>query len=735
MNRLAPFMTLKNYDFKNLPKDIFAGVIIAAVSIPISMGYAQISGLPAVYGLYGSVLPILIFALFSTSPQFIWGVDAAPAALVGGVIASLGIVPGSEKAITVVPLLTFYTACWLLLFSILKAGKMVNYISTPVMSGFISGICCTIILMQIPKLMGNTSGTGELFELLKHIYDGLNSINVPSLILGVVALIILRFGVKFMPKFPMAIVVMIAGALLQYKIGLDKYGITMLSKVPTGLPSFKLPDFTALSITDGLGLSFTIALVITAETLLAENSYAMKNGYKLNDNREIFTFSLGNFASSLSGCCPVNGSVSRTSMGEQYGGKTQLMSVVASLTMMFILLFATGFIGYLPVPVLTAIVISALMNVVEFDLAAKLYKLDRNEFFIFVAAFFGVLLLGTVYGVIIGVVLSFISALLKAATPPRDYLGVIPGQKGFHSISRNKNVHTIEHTVIYRFSGNLFFANVNAFQQDIENALNDDTKVVIVDASGISSIDVTAAERLELLYKSLTKKGIKFFITEHISAFNDQLRKMGLGHLIEKGVCRINVETALRACGIEPPYPLVGAENIKPSTIISDSMLHEFDWAFGKDAEIQMEKHALDILKNAKPFDEHGNLHRTLINTTNEWGGLNIFDESELLERLEMHLSELSKRLGKDEQLLEERLELRRKKLSDKLMHENPEAFHKFQQRIHKLDDSLQHENPNAYAHLIEHRKRLLKRLEAKNPDLAKQIRDWYNDTENTSSK
>ena len=180
--------TLRNYDKKNLGKDILAGLIIMAVSIPISMGYAQIAGLPAVYGLYGSVFPILIFALFSTSPQFIFGVDAAPAALIGSALAGLNITAGSTEALVAVPMLTFFVALWLLIFSLLKAGKLVNYISAPVMGGFITGICTTIILMQVPKLMGGTAGVGEFLELAEHIAETAKTISVPSVILGVIAL-------------------------------------------------------------------------------------------------------------------------------------------------------------------------------------------------------------------------------------------------------------------------------------------------------------------------------------------------------------------------------------------------------------------------------------------------------------------------------------------------------------------------------------------------------------------
>ena len=181
-----------------------------AVSIPISMGYAQISGLPAVYGLYGSVFPILLFALFSTSPQFIFGVDAAPAALIGSALAGLNITAGSAEALAAVPMLTFFVALWLLIFSLLKAGKLVNYISAPVMGGFITGICTTIILMQVPKLMGGTAGVGEFPELAEHIAGTAKTMNLPSVMLGVVSLAILLIAKKRIPKFPMA-VVLVAG--------------------------------------------------------------------------------------------------------------------------------------------------------------------------------------------------------------------------------------------------------------------------------------------------------------------------------------------------------------------------------------------------------------------------------------------------------------------------------------------------------------------------------------------
>ena len=214
-----------------------------------------------------------------------------------------------------------------------------------------------------------------------------------------------------------------------------------------------------------------VAVVIMAETLLSENNFASKNGYELDDRQEILACAAGNLAAGAAGCCPVNGSISRTSMNEQYGGKTQVVSITAGLTMAVVLIGATGFIEYLPVPVLTAIVISALMNVVETHLAVRLFKVSRNEFYIFIAAGIGVLFLGTIYGVVIGILLSFVAVILRATNPPRSFRGMIPGKEVYYDLKRNRFAYPIKHVIIYRFSENLFFANIKVLVSDIETSI------------------------------------------------------------------------------------------------------------------------------------------------------------------------------------------------------------------------------------------------------------------------
>lgn len=695
--------TVRAYEKKNLPKDIVAGLIIMAVSIPISMGYAQIAGLPAVYGLYGSVFPILLFSLFSTSPQFVFGVDAAPAALVGSALLGLGIEAGSQEAMQVVPAITFFVALWLLAFSLLRAGKLVNYISAPVMGGFITGICTTIILMQLPKLFGGSAGTGELPELLMHLWEALPDANLASLGIGVAALIILLVAKKVMPKFPMAVVLMAAGAFLFKNTPMQQWKIATLSAVEPGLPRWSVPHLSAIPFVDVMTISLSVAVVIMAETLLAENSFAQKNGYRIDDNREILAFSMGNFVAAFTGCCPMNGSVSRTAMGEQYQAKTQLSGLIAGVSMMVLLACGTGFIGYLPVPILTAIVISALLGATEFDLAKRLWKVSRTEFFIFVGAFVGVLLLGTINGVLIGIILSFSEMIIRTAKPARCFLGIQPGHKHFRDLKESDQIHAVSGVLIYRFSSNLFFANIAVLEQDIMEHITPETTTVILDASGIGSIDITAADRLGALYHHLQDKGIRFYMTEHIAGVNEQLRKLGLGYMIEEGAVRRTIHIALKDRGFKRPYPLEGGiDNVERSASRkrADNRVQEFVWAFGKESEEQMEKQiTLQIEQLRKTGDVEELLH-------GRWSHMEALDEDEWLEHLEEHLKEIVNISGKDEETMAARLEAHRQEVHDRIALEHPELAEKFRERRHILDDHLKEKRPEVYELVIKMREK-----------------------------
>lgn len=608
-----------------------------------------------------------------------------------------------------VPVIALLTGLWLLLFYFLKAGRIVDFISTPVMGGFISGIALTIILMQIPKILGGKAGSGELPELAHHIFETCKEINWLSVVLGVGALVILRLAGKLIPKFPMAIVIMAVGVVATLLFRVDEQGVILLDAVESGLPKIHMFQFAGIDWTQAAGRSLMIAAVIMSETLLSENNFALKNGYKIDENKEILACAAGNLASACVGCCPVNGSISRTSMNEQYEGKTQAVSIIAGAVMAVVLVCATGFIGYLPVPVLTAIVISALMNVVELHLAVRLFKVSRNEFYIFVAACVSVLFLGTIYGVIVGLLLSFVAVVLRATNPPRSFLGMIPGKETYYDLKRNRNAHPIQHTIIYRFSENLFFANIKIFQSDIENGIKKDTKVVIVDATAINSIDITAADRLEMMAKNLEKQGIRFYITEHSENVNQQMRSLGIGHLIEEGKVRRTILAALHDAGIPSPCPLEIPEKVHavheamvPAE--EENTLEEFAWAFGDDAVEEIEKRVHQVMEQLHKLPDLERLAELGIEEKlKNWHSLGAIDEDEILRRMELHLDELPENLRGDRKVILQLIEKRRRKIEQQLL-------------IH---------HPDIVEHLKKSRERLEKRLEKQNPEAARKLHKW----------
>lgn len=705
---------IQKRQIKSPTKDILSGIVVALVSIPIAMGYAQISGLPPVYGLYGSFLPILVFAFLSTSPQFVVGVDAMPAAMVGGLLAVNGIEMESETAMKLVPVVSLLVALWFLVFFFAKAGRIVKYISTPVMGGFISGVGLTIILMQVPKLFGGTAGTGELISLLEHIFSQIGSFNLLSFVLGAGTIAVILISKRVIPKVPMTVIMMGVGAILQVLFHLDRYGVKLLPEVSAGMPHFLFPDITVLSHNFGTVLieALSIAAVIMAQTLLATGNYAARYGDEIDNNKELLAYSGMNFASAFVGCCPVNGSVSRSKIADNCGARSQLMSISAGLFMGIVLLFLTPLLRYLPVPVLTAIVVTALLGIIDTALFSRLWKENRGECFIFIASFVAVLLFGTVNGVIVGILLSFWEVAARATVPPTSFLGRIPGHGGFHSLERNSHARPIKNTVIYRFSGNLFFANVDKFEKDIENAIREDTHLVIVDARGIGSIDITAVDRLLVFNRKLRDRGIKFYITEHASSLNDAIRAMGGGSLIDEGVARITITLALRDAGITKPYELEGdLSEIKDDYMESEERLAEFEWAFGEQAEERLkqlaEHTADDIVKEVSGGDiehiavleDHG--------ATTDWGMLGLFDEHEFWDFLELRLEKMYEEgtisaLERDR--IRERVELRRSEGIKRLEELNPKAVALLNKHKKKILGHIQKKDPELYSYLKEHR-------------------------------
>ncbi len=520
----------QRYRLADLKNDALAGLIVAALTIPVAMGYAGVAGLPPIYGLYASILPVLGYALFSSSPQMIFGMDASASAITGSCLAALGIAAGSLDAPGAAAALSFFTALFLLLFAALRMGRFTEYISMPVMSGFMSGTALSILFGQLPKIVGVSAEGSGFLSSLGSLIRQLPALNWPSLVIGMVTIALLLIGRQRFPKLPMALIVMAVGTLAAFLFRLDRLGVAIVGEIPLGLPPIRLPNLLHMhSLSTYIGAGFMMAVVIFADSLMSANSFAQRNGYELIGNREIFAFGCANLMASLSGCAPTSASVSRTAASEQFHGKTKLVSLVAVLVIALVVSLLSGTLYYMPQPMLGGIVFTALLSVVDVRVIRSLFHYNRREAAIWIASAAGVLLVGVLFGVLVGVILSFVDVILRMTKPSEAYLGRIPGRDGYFDLATHKSAKPIPDTAIYRFSARLFFANVATFSAGIRKVIEiEHPRLLVIDASGINSVDATAADELSRLFRELDEMGIIWRIAGQIEQVNRQMRSLGL---------------------------------------------------------------------------------------------------------------------------------------------------------------------------------------------------------------
>ncbi|MBQ3856445.1 MAG: STAS domain-containing protein, partial [Ruminococcus sp.] len=329
-----------------------------------------------------------------------------------------------------------------------------------------------------------------------------------------------------------------------------------------------------------------------------------------------------------------------------------------------------------------------------------------------------------------GVVLSFFEVIANTANPKRSFLGVIPGREGFHSLERNSYSVPLKGAVIYRFSGNLYFANIDLFVAEIEAALKPETKCVVVDSGAVCNIDITAADKIAALDRSLEKKGIRLYFASHIGQLNDRFRQLGIGSMVEEGFCRRTIPAALADAGYVPPYELEETDFSKDNVLRYGSRDRlEFEWAFGSQADEELERYAERLLNEAATGDgaPEDQLSR-IIKAKGLWKGISELDQEELLVHLQAHLSELSQKLGIDEAKIEEAIELRRLKLAVRLEQSDPQAFRAIREHTKRFEEGLREKSPQLYEEFIRHRQEMAAHLRQSDPQYAEIFHRLYSE-------
>ena len=443
--------------------DIRAGLILSALLVPAGMGYAQAAGLPAYTGLYATIIPLLAYALFGPSRILVIGPDSGLAPLIAVAVVPLAL-GDDDRAVALAGLLAIMVGLILVAAGILRLGFVTDLLSKPIRRGYLNGIAVIVIISQLPKLLGfsieSIHPLTDLWALITSI--GAGSISLLAAVFGVGALaLILSFRVLLKDRIPGVLVAVVLGMLTTAIFGLSDR-LPVVGKMPQGFPA---PALGGINWADVLQLAIpalAIALIAFADTGVLSRTLASRRGETVSGSREMVGLGVANVAGGFMGGFPVAGSMSRTPVIEAAGARSQLAAVVGALLVLAFMLFLPGVTEFLPESVLAAVVIVAISSVFQ-PTGLGLWKIDRADGVLSIAAFLGVLLVGVLEGILIAIGLSFISFVWHSWRPYHAELGRMPGRRGYHDRSRNPEAERIPGMIIVRWDASLFFANGNIF--------------------------------------------------------------------------------------------------------------------------------------------------------------------------------------------------------------------------------------------------------------------------------
>ena len=508
-------LVLASYQRAWLRFDIAAGLSVAAIALPVGIAYADLAGVPPVVGMYAAIFPLFAYALFGSSKQLMTGPDAATCIIVA---AALGPLAGGDPAryAALLLMLTLMTGVLYLLAGAARLGFIANFLSQPILTGYLNGIALLIIVGQLPKLFGYHANEEGFFEQILEFTLDIDNSHWPTAALGLGLLALLVLVMRFTPRLPGALVVVVASIALVSSLGLDQQGVAVLGEIPGGLPSLVLPGFERGLFGELLSDASGILLVSFTSGVLTAKSFASRNGYKVDANQELIGFGACNLASGLAQGFPVTGADSRTAINNAMGGKTQLVGIVAGGTMLLVLLFLTGPLAYVPATALAAVILVSAVGLFDLSELRKLFKISYREFALSVATTLGVLAFGVLPGVLVAVALSLVWILSVSSRPNDAVLGNVKGLKGFHDIADYPEARTIPGLLLYRFDANLVFYNVEYFVTRLRAAIaaqKTPVEWVVIDASSINVVDVSALNALLTLRRELEAEGIAVYQT------------------------------------------------------------------------------------------------------------------------------------------------------------------------------------------------------------------------------
>ena len=530
---LPGLQTLRSYRRSWLPRDVVAGVVLTALLIPAGMGYAEASGLPAIYGLYATIVPLVVYALVGPSRILVLGPDSSLAPLIAAAILPLA--AGSEsEAVALAGILAIFSGLLCVIAGLARFGFIADLLSKPVRFGYMNGIALTVLLSQLPKLLGfSVDAEGAVPEaraIVRGVADG--ETNRAALVIGVACLAVI-FGFKrWRPKIPGVLVAVVGATAAVGVFGLaERYGLSVVGPLSKGLPSFRLPSVPAGDYGALVAGAIGIALVSFADTSVLSRTFAIRGGYRVNPNQELVALGAANVAAGLFQGFSVSSSSSRTPVAEAAGARTQLTGLVGALAIALMLLFFPNLVRNLPNAALAAVVISAAIGLIEAKGVRKLYRVHKTEFALSIVCFLGVAVLGVIEGIFIAIALGLLDFVRRAWRPYDAVLGRADDVKGYHDITRYPEAKRIPGLVLFRWDAPLFFANAEVFAERLRSAIASSptpARWVVVAAEPITDLDTTAADVLKDLDAELATEGVDLRFAEMKDPVKDRLKRYAL---------------------------------------------------------------------------------------------------------------------------------------------------------------------------------------------------------------
>ena len=530
------FSSLRGYDRAWLRGDVVAGLTVWAVLVPEALAYASIAGVSPVVGLYAAPAALVVYALLGSSRQLVVGPMSATAALSAAAIADMS-PAGANAYAALTATLAIAVGIAALIAGLLRLGFVANFISEPVLKGFIVGLALTIVIGQLPKLFGIPKEGDRAVEQLRHFIGDLRQANGASLAIGAVSLLIVLGLRRFAPLVPGSLVAVIVGIAAVKLFDLESHGVDIVGSIKSGLPSVGKPDVSFHQFVQLLPAAIGVLLVGFSEGLGAAKTYSARLHYEIDPNRELLGLGGANLGAGLCSGMVVNGSLSKTAVNGDAGANTQLSGLVVAVLTVVTLLFLTGLFSDLPEATLAAVVIAAVIELVDIAALRRLYRWTvpspgrlpgitaRPDFVAAACALAGVLIFGTLPGLAIGVAISFVLLLYRTTSPRVSRLGEVPPHTGqYTDIARHAANLQRPGIAVLRVEAGLFFANAESVRTRVMRvADDDDIRVIVLDAETVAFIDVTAAHMLSDLAEQLADREVRLVIAHGISSVREGL--------------------------------------------------------------------------------------------------------------------------------------------------------------------------------------------------------------------